>query len=205
MQQTSNIPTPRQQELYEFIRDQIYEQGYGPTVRELCERFDIHSPNGAVSHLKALQKKGYIERRANRSRAIRLLKDPTHPSRLPIVARVSGRQISMLKEVKDHCNTGGMFTASKAGSLAAVEVKGDALVSEHVVSGDCVIVDREANPRKGQTVLLTIEDGVSLRRWVPERGGNVRLEPVHGSAKPVTVKSPEIVGVVVGVIRRVGK
>ena len=198
-------PTPRQQELYEFIRDQIYERGYGPTVRELCEQFGFRSPNGAVAHLKALQKKGYIERRANQSRAIRLLNDPAHPSQLPIVARIVDRRMTALKEVKDHCNLNGLFTAAQAGSLAAIEVKGDALVSEHVVSGDVVVVDQRATPRKGQTVILTHNGVVTLRRWVPERGGNVRLEPVYSSAKPITVKSPVVTGVVVGVIRKVGK
>ena len=56
-QDTSDMPTARQMEIYEFIRDKIYSRGFGPTVREIGEAFSIRSPNGVVCHLKALEKK----------------------------------------------------------------------------------------------------------------------------------------------------
>ena len=64
--------TKRQRAVYEFIRDKIQNRGYGPTVREIGERFRISSPNGVMCHLKALEKKGLITREPNMSRAIRL-------------------------------------------------------------------------------------------------------------------------------------
>src|SRR5262245_44601482 len=68
--------TPRQREIYNFIRTKIQGRGYGPTVREIGVEFEIKSPNGVMCHLKALQKKGLIHREANMSRAIQLLQDP---------------------------------------------------------------------------------------------------------------------------------
>ena len=73
--------TPRQREIYQFIREKIQGRGYGPTVREIGNQFEIKSPNGVMCHLKALQKKGLIHREANMSRAIQLLQDPTAPAR----------------------------------------------------------------------------------------------------------------------------
>ena len=64
--------TKRQREVYEFIRDKIRNRGYGPTVREIGTRFEISSPNGVMCHLKALEKKGLINREPNMSRAIML-------------------------------------------------------------------------------------------------------------------------------------
>jgi repressor LexA len=64
--------TTRQQELLDFIREKIDGRGYGPTVREIGEKFGIRSPNGVMCHLKALEKKGVITREPNRSRAIQL-------------------------------------------------------------------------------------------------------------------------------------
>ena len=61
--------TKRQKAVYEFIRDKIRNRGYGPTVREIGENFDIASPNGVMCHLKALEKKGLITREPNMSRA----------------------------------------------------------------------------------------------------------------------------------------
>ena len=64
--------TRRQLEVYKFIREKIRGRGYGPTVREIAEHFDINSPNGVVCHLKALVKKGFISREPNLSRAMTL-------------------------------------------------------------------------------------------------------------------------------------
>src|SRR5438093_4265002 len=65
--------TERQREIYEFIREKIERRGYGPTVREIGEGFDIKSPNGVMCHLKALEKKGLIKRTGFRARAIQLV------------------------------------------------------------------------------------------------------------------------------------
>ena len=64
--------TSRQQEIFDLIRDRITDRGYGPTVREIGEQFGIRSPNGVMCHLKALEKKGFIHRSPNKSRAIEL-------------------------------------------------------------------------------------------------------------------------------------
>ena len=74
--------TPRQREIYNFIRSKIQGRGYGPTVREIGVHFEIKSPNGVMCHLKALQKKGLIHREPNMSRAIQLLEDPVNPQHM---------------------------------------------------------------------------------------------------------------------------
>ena len=64
--------TEKQKKIYDFIRDKIESRGYGPTVRELGTAFNIKSPNGVMCHLKALEKKGLIDREEHMSRAIQL-------------------------------------------------------------------------------------------------------------------------------------
>ena len=204
MEPNSN-PTDRQQELYNFIKEQIYKRGYGPTVRELCDHFEIRSPNGAVSHLKALQKKGYIERLPNMSRAIRLLKDPSHPSLLQIVGKITDKGITMVESSKDEIEIGGAFANTKSQSLAVIDVQCNALQSELVAAGDLLVIDTKANPRKGLTVLLSIGGKVALKRWVPEKGGKVSLESIYASEKTVVVKAPDVIGVFVGLVRKNGK
>ena len=68
--------TKRQQDVYDFIRDKIHSRGYGPTVREIGNHFNISSPNGVMCHLKALERKGLISREQNMSRAIQLADAP---------------------------------------------------------------------------------------------------------------------------------
>src|SRR5436309_11170266 len=82
--------TERQREIYEFIRDKIETRGYGPTVREIGEAFDIKSPNGVMCHLKALEKKEMIKRDRNHDRAIELLGRRRVSQGLPLLGRRAG-------------------------------------------------------------------------------------------------------------------
>src|SRR5438067_12171045 len=97
--------TPRQKEIYGFIREKIQGRGYGPTVREIGMEFGIKSPNGVMCHLKALQKKGLIHREPNMSRAIQLLDDPaTAPPRatgVKLVGRIAAGPMAEAIEQAD--------------------------------------------------------------------------------------------------------
>src|SRR5712692_12103089 len=81
--------TERQREIYDFIRDKIESRGYGPTVREIGQAFDIKSPNGVMCHLKALEKKGLIKREGFSARAIQLLDVRPESAGLPFLGRVA--------------------------------------------------------------------------------------------------------------------
>ena len=98
MVKTSNL-TPRQREIYEFVKDNIMNRGYGPTVREIGEEFDIKSPNGVMCHLKALEKKGLITRKPNLSRAIQLSDKPQRKTAVNLRGQFG--QGTRLKENKD--------------------------------------------------------------------------------------------------------
>ena len=94
--------TPRQQQVYEFIHDKIVNRGYGPTVREIGEQFQISSPNGVMCHLKALEKKGLIHRSPNKSRAIELTQHAIDAERgLPLVGCVAAGATQLAFEQQD--------------------------------------------------------------------------------------------------------
>src|SRR5436309_9106492 len=81
--------TERQKEIYEFIRERIEGRGFGPTVREIGEGFEIKSPNGVMCHLKALEKKGLIKRTGFRARAIQLVDHRPPSAGLPLLGAVA--------------------------------------------------------------------------------------------------------------------
>jgi len=83
--------TERQREIYDFIQEKIESRGYGPTVREIGEAFDIKSPNGVMCHLKALEKKGLIKREGFSARAIQLIGHKPAASGLPMLGLVKTR------------------------------------------------------------------------------------------------------------------
>ena len=193
--------TPRQREIYTFIRSKIQGRGYGPTVREIGLEFDIKSPNGVMCHLKALQKKGFIHREPNMSRAIQMLDEPTgaQPSRLKLVGRIAaGQPIEAVEQDEEL----GFSEWEGADDKFALRVSGDSMIEDHIADGDYVVIKRQEVARDGQIVAVRDDDGeATLKRLFRERN-RVRLEPANKTMKPIYRDRVDILGVLVGVVRK---
>jgi repressor LexA len=191
--------TKRQRTIYDFIRDKIRNRGYGPTVREIGHRFKISSPNGVMCHLKALEKKGLITREPNMSRAIQLSALPKDEVGLPLAGRVAAGVMHEAIEQKERVDFGGMLHRKNHFVL---EVSGDSMVDAHIDDGDYVVVKKQRTASPGQMVVAQTEDGeATLKYWHPERN-RIRLQPANSSMSPIYVREARVVGVVVGVVRR---
>lgn len=195
--------TTRQAEVYNFIRERIRTRGYGPTVREIGSRFRINSPNGVMCHLKALEKKGLIRREANMSRAIQLAIEPAHDRTLPLAGRIAAGVLHEAVEQHERVDFHTLFDEADP-DLFVLEVSGDSMIDDQIADGDYVIVRRQPTASKGQIVVaITEENEATLKRWFPERN-RIRLEPANKAMKPIYVKNARVLGVVVGVVRKVG-
>jgi repressor LexA len=191
--------TTRQKEVYEFIREKIRNRGYGPTVREIGSHFNISSPNGVMCHLKALEKKGLIVREPNMSRAIMLTTEHASNRGLPLVGQIAAGVLHEAIEQKERIDFGDMFDDD---SMFVLKVKGDSMVEDQIADGDYVVVKRQHTAQRGQTVVaLTNENEATLKRWYPE-GKRIRLQPANASMKPIYVNDARVLGVVVGVVRK---
>jgi repressor LexA len=193
--------TPRQREIYTFIRSKIQGRGYGPTVREIGLEFDIKSPNGVMCHLKALQKKGFIHREPNMSRAIQMLDEPTaaQPSRLKLVGRIAAGQPLEAVEQDEEL---GFSEWEGSDDKFALRVSGDSMIEDHIADGDYVVIQRLVVARVGQIVAVRDDDGeATLKRLFRERN-RVRLEPANKAMKPIYRDRVDILGVLVGVVRK---
>ena len=193
--------TPRQKEIYNFIRSKIQGRGYGPTVREIGLHFQIKSPNGVMCHLKALQKKGLIHREPNMSRAIQLLDDPVsaHQMGLKLVGRIAaGNPIEAVEQHEEL--TFSEWT--EPGDKFALRVTGDSMIEEHIADGDFVIIKRQEQARDGQIVAVRDDDGeATLKKFFRDRN-RVRLEPANKTMKPIFRDRVNVLGVLVGVVRK---
>jgi repressor LexA len=197
-----DLLTERQREVYEFIRDKMRNRGYGPTVREIGQKFGISSPNGVMCHLKALEKKGMITREPNMSRAIQLAAEPIRRQGLPLAGRIAAGVLHEAIEQDEQVDFADLFDSDKR-NLMVLEVQGDSMIEDQIADGDYVVVERRNTARKGQIVVaLTEENEATLKRWYPEKG-RIRLEPANRTMKPIYVKNARILGVVVGVVRKV--
>src|SRR5690242_3687264 len=157
--------TPRQKEIYGFIKGKIQGRGYGPTVREIGNEFGIKSPNGVMCHLKALQKKGLILREPNMSRAIQLLQDPTsaRPVGLKLLGRIAaGQPLEAVEDAEEF----GFEDWEDTDEKFVLQVTGESMIDEHIADGDYVIIKKQEQARDGQIVAVLDDDGgATLKRF----------------------------------------
>jgi repressor LexA len=191
--------TARQRQIYTFIHDKITHRGYGPTVREIGERFDISSPNGVMCHLKALEKKGLIRRIPNKSRAIELTREAIDAERgLPLAGCVAAGMTRLAFEQNERIDFGDWFNQADQFVL---QVSGDSMIEAQITDGDYVVIRRQATAGPGEMVVAQTEDGeATLKYWHPERN-RIRLQPANSEMQPIYVKNASVVGVVVAVVR----
>ena len=194
--------TPRQKEIYEFIRDKIQGRGYGPTVREIGNQFGIKSPNGVMCHLKALQKKGLIHREANMSRAIQLLQDtPAGNSRagLKLLGRIAAGQPL---EAVEHAEEFGFDEWANPDEKFVLQVTGESMIEAHIADGDFVVIQKQETARDGQIVAVLDDDGgATLKKFFRDKG-RIRLEPANKAMKPIFRDNVTVLGILAGVVRK---
>ena len=196
--------TSRQREIYQFIRGKIQGRGYGPTVREIGNQFEIKSPNGVMCHLKALQKKGLIHREPNMSRAIQLLDDPTTappaPTGIKLMGRIAaGSPIEAIEQADEEL----AFSEWQGNdSKFALRVTGESMIEEHIADGDYVIIHRQEHARDGQIVAVRDEEGEATLKRIFKEKNRIRLEPANKTMKPIYRDKVEIIGLLVGVVRK---
>lgn len=191
--------TKRQQEIYDFVKDRIQTRGYGPTVREIGTEFDIKSPNGVMCHLKALEKKSYISREENMSRAIQLAEPLSFgKTTLPLAGLVAAGAPVLGVEETEEIDFADLFDGE---DLFCLQVRGESMIEDHICPGDYVVVKRQSTARDGEIVVALVEGSeTTLKRFYRENG-RYRLQPANEAMEPIWVEQVDIQGVVQSVIR----
>lgn len=188
--------TKRQREIYEFLRDKIINRGYGPTVREIGLHFDIRSPNGVMCHLKALERKGLISREQNMSRAIQLSDAPQNRLSVSLIgSTASGGPIQPSVSSDESVSFASVFEGSDIGCL---KVDGNSFASLNIVSGDHIIISRDAPLQPGCHV-AALDDRHAVIICTVQEGSNQLSPAIPGAYSPTT---RQVLGVITGVIRK---
>jgi repressor LexA len=209
------VLTDRQRDILEFITQSIRERGYPPTLREIGLHFGIKSTNGVNDHLRALEKKGYLEREDLKSRALRPMgmRGPVRaPSRdedlieVPLVGRVAaGLPLLAVENVEDTVKVDRFFIG-QTREVFALRVTGDSMIEDGIFNGDYIFVRKQLQASRGDIVVAMIEDEATVKRYFPE-GDTIRFQPANAAMQPIYVrkrdwKSVNLIGVVVGVYRK---
>jgi repressor LexA len=193
--------TERQREIYDFIREKIEARGYGPTVREIGQGFDIRSPNGVMCHLKALEKKGLIKREGFSARAIQIVDHRPHSGGLPFLGLVAAGSPTQAVANEDRLQFNELFGGPNHYVL---QVRGQSMIDDHIKDGDYVVIRKRETAENGERVVAMIDGEVTLKRYYREKN-HIRLEPCNKGMEPIIVNSNEdakILGVLIGVMRK---
>ena len=197
--------TARQKQILAFIEDQINDHGFPPTIREVGERFGISSTNGVRSILDALEVKGYIRRKKLVSRGIELIQEHLiRYTRVPLVGSVpAGLPITAIENREGEIAVDTSFLPSE--DVFSLRVKGESMKNAGIFDGDFILVDRYAQPIRGDIVVAVIGDDATVKKFYPEKQ-RIRLEPQNEAFGPIIVERDTpgfyIAGRVVGLMRR---
>src|SRR3712207_8781149 len=155
--------TDRQRETLRFIAETVADRGYPPSVRETCEALGLASSSTVHSHLKALQRKGYIKVDPTKPRAIEVLFDPEtglaaerRPSRsVPLLGRIAaGTPVLAEEHVEEIYPMPADLVGD--GNTFMLEVAGDSMVEAGILNGDYVIVRQQPTARSGEIVAAMV-------------------------------------------------
>jgi repressor LexA len=229
MQETNDRAplTDRQRAVLDFIGQSIEQRGYPPTLREIGEHMGIRSTNGVNDHLKALEKKGYLEREDLKSRALRPVQldiTPIESARrprldvvetsgnlveVPILGRVAaGEPILAVEDATDTVQVDRFFLGGHQREVFALRVKGDSMIEAGIHDGDYIFVKKQLSAHKGDIVVAIINDEATVKYYHPEpEKDQIVFKPANHRLQPIVVrkrewKSVNLIGLVVGVYRR---
>ena len=192
--------TSRQREIYEFLKGKILNRGYGPTVREIGDQFGIRSPNGVMCHLKALEKKGLITREPNMARAIQLTERPLSKTSLSLAGRIAAQRPLLSVAEGEQVDFGALFGSEQC----CLRVDDDSLIEDQISAGDYLVTRKQSSYRDGDIVVATVDGREVVVRQYRQEADGVRLDCIKSQKPPILSSNIDVIGLVVGVIRRLG-
>ena len=198
--------TKRQRQILDYLSSYAGEHGYAPSFEEIAEQFNYNSLATVHEHLSNLERKGYIKRSYNESRAIEILPSDIFPKAiaLPVLGAVAaGVPIEAFETVETIAVPDDFVR--RAGSHYVLKVRGDSMIDDHISDGDYVVVHDRPAADNGEMVIAMLDNaGATVKRFYRERDGRVRLQPANAAMSPIYVQEDQIrvQGVVVGVLRR---
>jgi repressor LexA len=207
----------RKQKIVEYIAATLRARGYPPSVREIARAVGLASTSAVHHHLESLEREGFLERGATRSRALRLtpkaaLRAGLTSELLPQVAPQDSHLLPLVGEIAAGGPIEAYQDASEAlavpellapsGDAYLLKVRGDSMIDAHIEDGDFVVIRPQQTARDGDIVVAQVEENaVTLKRFFKENG-RVRLQPANSRYEPMYYDDVRIQGKLIGVIRR---
>jgi len=195
---TKDLLSPNHLKTFQLIYEKIKERGYPPTVREICQEIGVTSSATAHKYLTVLEKRGYIRREKERSRAIKIM---PRTKNLPVVGSVAaGEPLLALKNITEIIPVPEELSGNEDSFM--VKVEGDSMIGDHILDGDYVIVKPQQDAENGDIVIALLnQEEVTVKRLYKENN-HVILQPSNPLYQPIITEEIIILGKVTGILRR---
>ncbi|NLB38597.1 MAG: transcriptional repressor LexA [Clostridiales bacterium] len=194
-----------QQRILAFIRKQVSEKGYPPSVREIGEHVGLKSTSTVHGHLRRLESKGLIKRDAMKPRAMEVLmpdeerEEAQTVRMIPLLGPVAaGSPILAEESIGEHLAIPSSMLGG--GTYFALAVRGDSMIQAGILNGDYVVVQKQPHANNGDIVVAMIAGDATVKRFYRENG-RFRLQPENSAMQPIITNAVEILGKVVSVLR----
>ena len=190
-----------QNKILEFIRQEIEEKGYPPSVREICAAVGLKSTSTVHAHLNNLERRGLIRRDSTKPRALELLDNSVSRGRsVPLVGKVTaGLPITAIENIEDYLTLPqGMLGHDE---LFCLRVQGESMIEMGILDGDIIVVRQQEDAENGEVVVAMIDDEATVKRlyFEPTR---IRLQPENSHMEPIYTDHVQVLGKVVALFRQ---
>ncbi|MCQ2552747.1 MAG: transcriptional repressor LexA [Clostridia bacterium] len=208
----------REQQVLDFIKEQIRINGYPPTVRDICAALDIKSTSTVQKSMEILEEEGYIRKQAGKRRAFEIVpQDGETPVRqnasavqertdvedVPLIGRVAaGTPILSAENIEGYFPMPAQYVGK--GTSFMLTVHGESMIEAGIMDGDYILVQQQKTANNGDIVVAMINGTYECESTVKtfyKENGHIRLQPENSSMEPIIVDNCEIVGLVKGVFR----
>lgn len=196
----------KQQQILDYIKEEILKRGYPPAVREICKAVDLKSTSTVHAHLERLEKNGYIRRDPTKPRAIEIVDDSFNQVRtemvsIPVIGRVAaGEPIFADQNIESYFPVPASMVPN--GDSFVLNVKGDSMINAGIFSGDQIFVHACDTAKNGDMVVALVDDSATVKTFYKE-SDHIRLQPENDTMDPIIVDDCQILGRVYGVFRMV--
>ena len=194
----------KQREILEFMKNEILNKGYPPTVRDICEAVNLKSTSSVHSHLETLEKNGYIHRDPTKPRAIEIIDDNFNLTRrevvnVPLIGQVAaGEPILAEENIENYFPVPSEYMPNEQSFM--LKVKGESMINIGIYDGDNILVKEQNTAKNGDIVVALIDDSSTVKTFYKEYG-HIRFQPDNDTMDPIIVDDCTILGKVFGVFR----
>jgi repressor LexA len=184
-------------EVYRFIEDFIADNGYAPSVREICNKMGFKSTATAYNYINRMRECGMLQKADNKKRAVSLPQSNTR--KIPLIGTVAaGTPIFATENYEDfYAFPPDQF---KGEHLFMLHVHGDSMIEADIQDGDKIIVRQQPTAENGEIVVALIDDSATVKRFF-KRNGKIILHPENPRLSDIILDDVQVLGKVVGLVR----